>query len=396
MGLENWLKQVESRAREALNKPSPYGQDIDVSGFLEVKPAGKPLLDEAKAKEVGVDLSARALYTQIDQVYYKYLSRIPGVEITRLEDFIEDRPDEAKEYVWKLVDPGKDKYTAIAALRGRGGYFIRVKRGVKVEEPIMACLFMSIGGLQAPHNIVIVEKDADATVYTGCAIAPEVVGLHVGISEFYVEEGATLRFVMVHSWNRVAHVRPRTVVRVKPGGRYISYYVNLAQVKTLQTYPVVYLGEGAYTYLASIVLGVGDADIDVGSAAVLDGENASAEIVSRSLARDSASIVARASIAGRHGRGHIDCRGLMLSDKSVIRTIPELQALSPNTMLTHEASIGRLAEEEINYLVSKGFTKEEAVAILIRGFINVDVKGLPQRVREYIETIEKLTVEKTM
>ena len=86
----------------------------------------------------------------------------------------------------------------------------------------------------------------------------------------------------------------------------------------------------------------------------------------------------------------------MLSDKASIQTVPELQALSPNSVLTHEASIGRLAEDEINYLVSRGFSRDEAVAILLRGFVSVEVKGLPQRVREYIETVERLTVEKSM
>ncbi|MEM1526520.1 MAG: SufD family Fe-S cluster assembly protein [Ignisphaera sp.] len=395
MGLESWLKEVEVRAREGLSRPSPFGVDVDISSFLEVK-EGSPRLDEAKVKEVGVDLSAKTLYMQIDQMYYRYISRIPGVEIMRIEDFAETYPEEAKEYLWKLVDPGKDKYTALAALKGRGGYFIRVKKGVKVEEPIMACLFMSIGGLQAPHNVVIVEKGAEATVYTGCTIAPEALGLHVGISEFYVEENAVLRFVMVHSWNRVSHVRPRTGVYVKQSGKYISYYVNLAKVKTLQTYPIVHLSDNAYAYLASIVLSFEDAYIDVGSAANLDGENASVEIVSRSLARDTSNIVARASITAKQGRGHIDCRGLMLSNRASIKTIPELQALTPNAILTHEASIGRLAEDEINYLISKGFEKEEAVAILLRGFVNVEIKGLPQKVKEYIETIERLTVEKSM
>ncbi|MEM4442433.1 MAG: SufD family Fe-S cluster assembly protein [Ignisphaera sp.] len=396
MGLENWLKIIESRAREGLALSSPYGIDIDISQFINYSREGSTAIDESKVREVGVDLSAKAIYTQVDQTYFRYLSKIPGVEVMRLEDFIESRPDEAKEYVWRLIDPGKDKYTALAALKGRGGYFIKIKSGTKVTEPIMACLFMSIGGIQAPHNIVIVEKNAEATVYTGCTIAPESFGLHIGISEFYVEENATLRFVMVHSWNRVAHVRPRTAVQVKRGGRYISYYVNIGKVKSIQTYPIVTLESNAYTYLASIVLGLDDAHIDVGSGINIEGEDAVAEIVSRSLARDNSKIIARASIIGRSGKGHIDCRGLMLSDKAYIYTVPELGALSPNTILTHEASIGRLAEEEINYLISRGFSREEAIGILLRGFISIDIKDIPPQIKNYIETIEKLTVEKAM
>jgi hypothetical protein len=85
-------------------------------------------------------------------------------------------------------------------------------------------------------------RGAEATVYTGCVIAPEAVGLHVGISEFYVMQKAGLRFIMVHNWNRATHVRPRTGVLVEEGGEYVEYYPNLAAVKTLLTSPRVWLG----------------------------------------------------------------------------------------------------------------------------------------------------------
>lgn len=394
MGLEEWRNRIAEEAKQGLDRPAPYGMDIDVSSYIGEKGGYK--LDTESIEKVGVDLKAKALYLQVDQAYFKYISRIPGVEIYRLEDYIESYPDEAKEYVWRLLKPSMDKYVAVAALRGMGGYFIRVKKNTRVGDPIMACLFISSHGLQAPHNVVVVEDGAEATVYTGCTIAPEVVGLHIGLSEFYVGRNAKLRFVMVHSWNRVAHVRPRTVVNVSENGEYISYYANLSNLKTLQAYPRVYLGSGAHAYLASIVLGVGDADIDIGSGAVLEDGDSGVEIVSRNIARDSSRIVMRASIVGRGGRGHIDCRGLMLSNNSVIATIPELHAESPNAILTHEASIGRLAEDEIYYLMSKGFTRDEAIGILVRGFVSIDIKGIPDKVRSYIETIERLTTEKAM
>ncbi|MEM2852441.1 MAG: SufD family Fe-S cluster assembly protein, partial [Ignisphaera sp.] len=344
MGLGEWRNRIAEEAKQGLDRPSPYGMDIDVGSYVGEESGYR--LDTESVERVGVDLKAKALYLQVDQAYFKYISRIPGVEIYRLEDYIESYPDEAKEYVWRLLRPSMDKYVAVAALRGMGGYFIRVKKNTRVEDPIMACLFISSHGLQAPHNVVIVEDGAEATVYTGCTIAPEVVGLHIGLSEFYVGRNAKLRFVMVHSWNRVAHVRPRTAVNVSENGEYISYYANLSNLKSLQMYPRVYLGSGAHAYLASIVLGVGDADIDIGSGAVLEDGDSGVEIVSRNIARDSSRIVMRASIVGRGGRGHIDCRGLMLSNSSVIATIPELHAESPDAILTHEASIGRLAEDE--------------------------------------------------
>jgi Fe-S cluster assembly scaffold protein SufB len=394
MGLKEWLDKIAEEAKQGLSLPSPYGVDVDLHEYIGG--AGGYKIDFDSIGRVGVDLGAKALYLQVDQSYFKYISRIPGVEVYRLEDFIENNFDEAKEYVWRLIRPSTDKYVAIAALKGMGGYFIRVKKNTKVEDPIMACLFISSKGLQAPHNVVIVEDGAEATVYTGCTIAPEVIGLHVGLSEFYVGRNAKLRFVMVHSWNRVAHVRPRTVVDVSENGEYVSYYANLSNAKSLQSYPKVYLASNADAYLASIVLGVGESDIDIGSAAFLEDDESGVEIVSRTIARDNSKIVMRASIVGRGGRGHIDCRGLMLSDKSLIITIPELHAESSNAILTHEASIGKIAEDEIYYLMSKGFTRDEAVGILVRGFISIDIKGIPDKVKSYIETIEKLTTEKAM
>ncbi|MEZ0394524.1 MAG: SufD family Fe-S cluster assembly protein [Desulfurococcaceae archaeon] len=393
MASASWLEKVINRARAGLDRPAPYGPDVDVLKYAEAA-GGK--FDPSRAAEVGFDLNAKAQYVQVDQSYFDYISKIPGVEVSRIDDFVENEPDVAKDYVWALVDPGEDKYTAIAALRGRGGYFIRVKRGSKVEEPIMACLFIGSSGLQAPHNVVIVEEGAEATVYTGCTIAPEVVGLHVGISEFYVEKKAKLRFVMVHAWNRATHVRPRTVTRVGEGGEYVSYYVNVSHARSVQTYPVTYLESGARTYMASVLLGVGETYMDVGSAAYLLGDDSGAELVSKAVAKDSSNIITRALIEARAGRGHIECSGLMLSPSAVISTVPELRADAEGVDLTHEASIGRLAEDEINYLVSKGFSRRDAISTLIRGFIAVDIPGIPERVRKYMESVERFVAEKAL
>ena len=90
---------------------------------------------------MGFTTSSRAYYPQIDQNYFKYLSRFSGVEIMTTREFVENRPDEAREYYWRLIDPARDKYTATAALLEKGGYYIRVKRNTRLQEPILACLF---------------------------------------------------------------------------------------------------------------------------------------------------------------------------------------------------------------------------------------------------------------
>lgn len=398
MASPGWLEEVRQRAKAALARPAAYGRDVDVTQFGDGRTTPDEKAVAAAVERAGVSTAAQAYYIQADNAYFRYLSRIPGVEVHRLEDFVETHRDLARDYLWRLVPPDLDKYTAVAALRGTGGYVIRVKSGVKVKDPVLACLSIVRGGLQAPHNVVIVEEGAEATVYTGCVIAPEAVGLHVGISEFYVMRGAKLRFIMVHNWNRAAHVRPRTGILVGEGGEYVEYYANLAAVKTLQTSPKIWLGEDAKAHATSILLSLGDAEIDVGTVALLEGRGAAAELVTRAIATDSAAVTMRALVEARApAKGHVECGGLLMSPRANIETIPQLAARHHDAVLTHEASIGRLAEEEINYLQAKGFTYDEAVSLLVRGFINTEIhRYLPEQARRYVEQIEKLVVEKAM
>jgi Fe-S cluster assembly scaffold protein SufB len=393
-----WIEEIRQRAKAAIDKPAPYGVDIDVAEFGDKRtPINKEAV-AAVAERAGVSTSASAFYIQADNAYFNYLSKIPGVEVYRLEEFIETHRDIAKDYVWRLIPPDLDKYTAVAALRGTGGYVIRVKAGVKVREPVLACLSIVSGGLQAPHNVVIVEEGAEVVVYTGCVIAPEVVGLHVGISEFYVMPRAKLKFIMVHSWNRVTHVRPRTAVMVEDEGEYLEYYANLAAVKSLQMNPQIWLREGAKAHATSVVLAQADADIDLGTTAYLEGTDAAAELTTKALATGKATVVMRSLIeAHKPSKGHVECSGLLISPHANIITIPQLAARNQDATLTHEASIGRLAQEEIDYLQAKGFTYQEAVSLLVKGFITTDIhKYLPLQAQRYIEQVEKLIVQKAM
>lgn len=387
------LDAVRGEALKALDRAAPYGPDIDVREYLGLRVREPAKLEIGRVEGVGIDLRrARrtAMYMQVDGRVVESLSRLSGVEVTTVEDFIGNYPDIAKELLWRLIKPGQDKYTAIAALKGVGGYYVRVKRGVKVSEPIQTCLFMASEGLQAPHNLVILEEGAEATIVTGCTIMPEVFGLHAGITEFYVMEGAKLSYVMIHAWNRGTHVRPRSAALLEDGASMVMYYMNLSRVKTLQTYPKVILkGDGSKVYASSMVLGRGDSVVDVGTEAVMVGDAAS-ELVSRFVVKDESRAWARARVSGVRGRGHIECKGLILSSRAALYSVPELGGTGRDVMLTHEASIGRIAEEEIAYLVSKGFSREEAEELIVRGFMNVEVRGLTGRMESYVKNVVRL------
>lgn len=392
---------------KALSKPAPYGLDIDITNYV----VEEPTVEELKSKEleepvrraaerVGFN-GIRPSYLQVDQVaFYNLLEkrlRSYGVIVTPLRVAI-DNYDLAKNISWKLVDPRSDKYTALAYLKGGElGYFIYVPEGVRVETPIYTCLILRFERrAQLAHNVVYVGEGSEAHVVTGCAVPHGVKeGLHVGVTEFYVARNAKLTFSMIHAWSQGVHVRPRTAAYVEEGGEYVGYYITYSPLASVQMYPVVRLEARAKADTVSVIVGLGNGDYDVGTRVTLEGVRAAGEITSRILGLDNSRIVARAEIVGRapESRGHIECLGLLMSEGSSITAIPQIKSENPESTLSHEAAIGRISREELEYLMSRGFTEDEAKAIIVRGFMKVDVPKLPEVVRRQVDNITRIVAK---
>ena len=405
--MSEWLRRIRERAEKALDKRAKYGPDIDLSRYNKREPSDASdilRLASEPAKRIGLSEKevSRAGYVQVDErIWYGIIVeglKKQGVIVTSTGEALEKYPW-VKDYYWRNIPVDLDKYTAAVELYSGGkGYFIYVPPGVKVKIPVYTCLLItSSWEAQFVHNIVIVGDGAELNLITGCAVPHKVAGaLHIGVSEFYVGRNAKLSFAMIHAWGRGVHVRPRTSVRVMEGGSYVSYYLVHSDVASIQAYPSVRLDKNARTHTASIILGSSNSIYDIGSEAVLQGEGSSAEIVSRVIGRDESWIAARSRIKAlaSPSRGHIECLGLPLSKKATIIALPELESRIEGAELTHEAAIGKIAEEEIEYLMSKGFTEEEARALILRGFMRVEVPGLPLQTQRLIDATIKLLSEK--
>jgi hypothetical protein len=403
------VDELNARARQSLTVEPKYGSNVDVHRYVaSTAPAEQvdriDALPEGMVKQmanVGIDSKEQGKagsYVQLDHsvVYRKKL--FPDIQLLTLEEALQDEGF-AQDYYWRLIDVGQDKFTASAKLYGHAGYVVYTKPGQKVELPVQTCLFIRApNSFQAPHNVVVAEEGSTVHVVTGCGIVPESVGLHVGISEFYVKKNATVTFTMIHDWAPTTNVRPRTAAVVEEGGVFVSTYVNLSSrgLSSFQSYPSVALkGDGSRAFLSSIVLGRASSNIDLGSSVSITGRKAKAEIISKCITRDSSQIVARARIqaSSPDAKGHIECRGLMLSDNSRIYAVPELDSTSKDVELTHEAAVGKLAEEEIFYLMSKGLKREEAVSVLVRGFLEVKVPGLPPLLEQQVKYVADQSVK---
>ena len=383
-------------------------EEIDLNSYVSEggehpyreDPSLLPESDKQRMLDAGIVLDQAegrsATFIQVDQSVIHRSTIGKGIEVMGTMEALQ-KHNWLREYLWQAVEPEADEFTAYVKEHRFNGYFIRALPGARVVYPVQACLYLSQPRLaQSVHNIVIAEEGSELHIITGCATASEQLsGLHLGISEFYIKRGAKVSFTMIHSWAPKVEVRPRTGIIVEEGGIFLSNYVCLRPVRSVQMYPAARcVGENAIARFNSVVLAPPESYLDLGSKVLLEARGSRAEIISRA-ATTGGTVIARGYIEGKapEVKGHLECRGLILSGEGIIHAIPELRGDLPGVDLSHEAAVGKIAEEEVEYLMARGISRDEAVSMIVRGFLRVDIEGLPPQLtaelQRAIELAEK-------
>jgi Fe-S cluster assembly scaffold protein SufB len=382
----------KEKARAAENKQGAFGADIDLNRYTaaaeeqpyQADPSQLPARTKEQMLGAGVVLDnpkqRTGTFIQSDNAPVHFSSRQEGIEVMPVSRALEQY-DWLEDYWWRAVAVDQDKYTAHVELSQHNGYFIRALPGQKTEYPVQACLYLAKANLaQKVHNIIIAEEDSELHIITGCTTSPgNEPGLHLGVSEFYIKKGAKVTFTMIHNWNPEIAVRPRTGVILEENGMFLSNYVLMKPVNDLQMYPATRcVGENGLVRYNSILVATRGSTLDVGSRVFLDASGARTEIISRAITTGG-KIFARGYIEGNAPdvKGHLECRGLILEGGGMIHAIPELKGNLAGIDLSHEAAVGKIAEEEVEYLMARGLTRNEATATIVRGFLRVDIEGLP-------------------
>lgn len=359
------------------------------------------ILNEAYKVGIEKDEKSRSgTLMHVDQttVYSKVNEAFRGkIEIMDTKEALQKYPW-LQDYMWKLVDKDKDNFTKKAAEDFSGGYFMRILPGAEVTLPLQSCLMITRRDLeQRIHNIIIAEERSRAHIISGCVQHPEAdKASHIGISEFYVKKGAMLNFTMIHNWSEKTLVRPRSAALIEDNGEFVSNYLCLKQVKDVQMYPVAFCeGEGSRVSFNNILYGHGNSLLDIGSKAILNGKGSRGAMITRAIAKKGSKIIARGMIEGNDSecKGHLECRGLLMDVESLIQSIPELIARKKGAEITHEAAVGKISEKEIEYLMTRKLSQDQAISIIVRGFMDVSMMGLPKVLNEEINRILDLVVE---
>jgi len=366
-----------------------YNVDAKDHAYVEKLSQIEPT-DAKQLLDVGVDIDENArigTFIQKDKSVIHCKTSQEGIEVMGISQ-AQEKHGWLSDYMWKNISPDTDKFTLQAKKNSHEGYFIHALAGVKTKHPIQSCLYIAKEGFsQNVHNIVVAEQGSELHIITGCATAPHLVsGLHVGISEFYVKRDAKLTFTMIHDWGEKINVRPRTVIRVEEGGTIISNYISLKPVGSLQMFPTTHLnGKGAVARFNSILVAGPGSFLDVGSRIVLNAPDTRAEIISRGISLGG-SIIARGDLVGKVAgiKAHLECHGLILND-GFMQAIPELSGYVPGVEMSHEAAVGKIDQQEIEYLMARGLDEEEAISTIVRGFLNVDIEGLPTDLKKKLD-----------
>ena len=393
------IDDLRQRAAKAIDKKPAFGPDVDLKQFDSAPVPHTYMADEELCElppdeqkrliMAGLDVTQKdrsGTFFQKDTSVIHCHSQQQGIEVMPIRKALEQ--EWVKDYYWKLAAVDADKFTAAAELGLHDGYVIRALPGSKSIYPVQACLYLDKEGLQQNvHNIIIAEEGSELHIITGCSTSPHMKrGIHVGISEFFIKKNAKLSFTMIHNWAEDMVVRPRSVAQVEEGGLFLNNYVCMKPVKSLQMYPTTHLvGPDAVARFYSIIVGSPGCEYDLGGRIFLKHPGNKAEIVARTIS-NGGRIIARGHLIGEvpEIKAHLECKGLLLKG-GLIHAIPELEGHADGVEMSHEAAVGKIAQEEISYLMSRGLSEEEATSTIVRGFLNVDIPGLPPQLRAEID-----------
>jgi len=301
-----------------------------------------------------------------------------------------------KDYSYKAVPIDYDEVTQTCALKERQlGFFIHVKRGVKVKMPCQAAMFMVTDLMkQAIHNIVILEEDSELELITGCASDRMInQGSHIAVEEYYIKKNAKLTSTMIHSWGKDMIVFPRSCAIVEENGHYENNYISLRPAKMINSNPQTFLnGDNSSAKYLTVVLSTPGSTINTGGNVFLYGKNSSAELLHRGVC--TGGIIHQGGLLIGHApcKAHVDCAGMLLDTvgKGFIESIPGLESHHPDARMSHEASIGKISPDQIEYLMSRGIEEMEAISLMIRGFLGSDIEGFGNELDSQIAEIAEI------
>jgi Fe-S cluster assembly protein SufB len=322
-----------------------------------------------------------------------------GIIFESIEDGLRKYPEIFREHFSTVVPPEDNKFAALNSAVWSGGSFVYIPKGVKIDIPLQAYFRVNAEQLgQFERTLIIVEEGAQAMYIEGCT-APVYTteSFHSGVIEIIVKPNARFRYVTIQNWSHNMYnlVTQRAMVHEHATMEWLDG--NLGSKLTMK-YPSCYLvGEGAHGEILSIAYAGNGQHQDTGGKVIHAAPHTTSQIISKSISRGTG----RASYRGlckiydgaTDARSNVECDALLLNPTSRTDTFPYIEIEEQSANVGHEATVSKIGEEQLFYLMSRGLSEEEAAAMIVRGFIEPIAKQLPLEYAVELNRLIELEME---
>jgi len=417
----DWMREFRHKALDIFwSKPMPtWGADLSGINFDDIyyyiKPAEKqgrswddvPTeiketfdrlgIPEAERKflaGVGAQYESEVVYHSLREEWQRQ-----GVIFLDTDTALREYPELFKEYFATVVPPTDNKFAALNSAVWSGGSFIYMPPGVHIEIPLQAYFRINAQNMgQFERTLIIVDEGASVHYVEGCT-APiySTDSLHSAVVEIIVKKNARCRYTTIQNWSNNVYnlVTKRAVAYENATMEWIDG--NLGSKVTMK-YPAVYMvGPGAHGEILSIAFAGRGQHQDAGGKVVHAAPNTSSKIISKSISKDGG----RASYRGllkvvkgaKNSRSTVVCDALLLDERSRSDTYPYIEIDEDAVEVGHEASVSKIGEEQLFYLMSRGISEEEAASMIVGGFIEPLVKELPMEYAVEMNRLIQLQME---
>jgi Fe-S cluster assembly protein SufB len=401
-------------------KPIPtWGGDVSKIDFQDIYYYVKPTSEEAKSwEDVPADMKRTFDKQGIPEAEQKFLSGVgaqydsevvyhkikeslekQGVIFLSCDHGLKEHPELFKQYFGTVIPSSDNKFAALNSAVWSGGSFIYVPKGVKVDVPLQAYFRINTKDMgQFERTLIIVDEDAYVHYVEGCT-APTYSSdsLHSAVVEIIVKKGGRCRYTTIQNWSNNVYnlVTKRAVAYANATMEWVDG--NLGSKLTMK-YPAVYMMEpGAHGEVLSIAFAGKGQHQDAGAKVVHCAPNTSSKIISKSISKDGGRAGYRGLVKVMKGaencRSTVNCDALILDEDSRSDTYPTMEIEEDKVTIGHEATVSKIGDEQIFYLMARGIPEEEAGAMIVSGFIEPVVKELPMEYAVEMNRLIQLQME---
>ncbi len=322
-----------------------------------------------------------------------------GVIFDSIEDGLKNHPELFREHFATVVPPQDNKFAAMNSAVWSGGSFVYIPKGVHLETPLQAYFRVNQERMgQFERTLIIVDEGANAHYIEGCT-APvySTESFHSGVIEIIVKKNARFRYTTIQNWSNNMYNLVTQRAMVGEDGHMEWLDGNLGSKLTMK-YPSCFLmGEGAHGEILSIAYAGDGQHQDTGGKVVHVAPRTTSSIVSKSISKGKGRATYRGLCkvytGAHHARSNVECDALLINDTSRTDTYPYIEIDENDANVGHEASVSKIGEEQLFYLTSRGIPEDEAMAMIVRGFIEPIAKELPLEYAVELNRLIELEME---